>query len=307
LIKAGPADLSVIYLLKNYGFKFIKAILTNPQITSIVVFSFAGFIVISRHQKKFWSENKILTVIFLAATAIHLTMARTGWFYRYEAYLCALGIFVMMSNLTQCLRISKSPKDTKSVIRFYIGALIVVFILNVITIGGLKKSVSRTISTIRTPIAIKNIHEQQYQMGLFCREFYSNQCVALNDIGAVSFLAGRNILDLYGLANPEVVKAKMNGTYSTTLIRELSKKYNAKIAIVYDAWFQKDEKLPEEWIKIAYWKINHNVVCSDDQVTFYAIDKKETERLITNLEEFSKNLPPDVLYEQIVFKSKSET
>ncbi len=54
------------------------------------------------------------------------------------------------------------------------------------------------------PQCTTNIYEQQYQMGLFVRRYYQNSTVALNDIGAVNFLADIHCLDLLGLANAEV-------------------------------------------------------------------------------------------------------
>jgi hypothetical protein len=43
------------------------------------------------------------------------------------------------------------------------------------------------VALINTPKATTNIYEQQYQMGLFIKEFYENKSIVANDIGAINF------------------------------------------------------------------------------------------------------------------------
>ena len=56
--------------------------------------------------------------------------------------------------------------------------------------------------------ATGEVYRQQYQMGLFFGEYYRGETVALNDIGAVSWLAPVKVVDLVGLASPEVADAR---------------------------------------------------------------------------------------------------
>jgi hypothetical protein len=74
-------------------------------------------------------------------------------------------------------------------------------------------------------------------MGLFIRDFYQGSTVALNDMGAVDFLADIRCLDLMGLANVDVARKRIQGSYHTEDIRELGRQTGARIGIVYDTWF----------------------------------------------------------------------
>jgi hypothetical protein len=65
---------------------------------------------------------------------------------------------------------------------------------------------------------------------------------------------------------------------------------------VYDTWFQLEnlQGVPSEWIKVGEWKINDNVICGGDVVSFYAVKASEKERLKHNLRLFSYMLPINV-------------
>jgi len=152
------------------------------------------------------------------------------------------------------------------------------------------------VSNVLIPWACRNIYEQQYQMGLFLKNFYPEASIAANDIGAVSFLGDVHLLDLVGLASIDVLKSKTEGSYTTQQINQLSKRRDVALAIVYDTWFRLEdlEGVPSEWIKVGDWKISDNVVCGGNVVSFYAVKASEKERLIYNLRLFSYMLPPTV-------------
>jgi hypothetical protein len=68
------------------------------------------------------------------------------------------------------------------------------------------------------------------------------------------------------------------------------------LIIIYDSWFRDFLKdLNINYKKICEWKINNNVVCGSDIVSFYVI--KEPEKIKTleiNLKNFSPLLPSNV-------------
>ena len=143
------------------------------------------------------------------------------------------------------------------------------------------------------PQCTTNIFEQQYQMGLFVREYYQGSAVALNDIGAVDYLADIHCVDLMGLAIPEVAAARRKDSFHTQEMQNLAKQTGARIAIVYDEWFP--GLLPSEWIRVGRWTIRKNVIAAKDTVSFYAINPGEAEHLVESLRDFSSQLPADVI------------
>jgi len=268
-------------------------IVKTPHISLILLVAVIILIFQYMKYRMFWKQSLIMNIIFLFTLSMHIQFAKLGWFYRYEAYLMSLGIFIIFiaineffpKNMSQIF----SMRKNKSLLPRYIA--IAFFSLTVISILVLRGS----IAILKIPQATKNIYEQQYQMGLFLGKFNQGKGVATNDVGAVNYLADIKCLDLWGLGNLEVAKAKRGKYYNTQWINELAKLKNIKIAIVYDSWFSKYGGLPSEWIKVEEWTITNNVVCSSDTVSFYAVDPSERDILKDNLRQFSFQLPKDVV------------
>ena len=123
--------------------------------------------------------------IFVAATLLHLQLAAIGWLFRYEAYLVAIGIVLVARHLADAGEFAAGrPRRVRAAL----------------TLAGLVVAaplLTRAGQAIREgPLAIKNIYEQQYQMGLFLREIPVGSTVMANDIGAISYLADVRLVDL---------------------------------------------------------------------------------------------------------------
>ena len=263
----------------------------TPHVSVMIVTSFALLVVGWVWSKSFWTTGNVSIVLFVLAALAHLQLGKIGHFFRYEAYLVALGLFVIAYAISEII-CSEIPWKQ----RLRIGTVICVILLY-FSVQGLSPLIGRSIYSIKIiPLACRNIYEQQYQMGLFLRYFYPESSVAVNDIGAVSFLGDVHVLDLVGLASADVLKLKTEGSYTTQQIYQLSRNKDIAIAIIYDTWFQLEnlQGVPSEWIKVGEWKINDNVICGGDVVSFYAVKVSEEERLMHNLRLFSKVLPMSV-------------
>ena len=65
-----------------------------------------------------------------------------------------------------------------------------IYLIGITCLLGFIPVFDRAFSSFRDlQIASRNIYEQQYQMALFCEEYYSNEGVVINDIGAVSYFS----------------------------------------------------------------------------------------------------------------------
>ncbi len=235
-----------------------------------------------------WDEAKVSACMFVAVALLHLQFARTGQFYRYEAYLVALGVIVVGPAVARLLAGLSWPRQERARAIFYLSvALLAAFVFAPFgaRAGHALKS---------APRATSNIFEQQYQMGLFLRRFYQGSSVAVNDIGLVSYLADVRITDLFGLSSLQVARSKSNDQYTTETIDSLTRKAKVRIAIVYDRWCLDFGGVPHEWIKVGEWVIPKNIVCGGDTVAFYAVGPSEEERLARSLKAFSEELPSDV-------------
>jgi len=233
------------------------------------------------------SRQVIGAIVFLVSIA-HLEFVGVSPLFRYDAYLCTLSILFLASQLAVvaprlpsllCLSTWTVPRNLAS------GALTLLLFFPLAMKGGGR--------LYFLPQCTTNVYEQQCQMGSFVRRYYQGSTVALNDIGAVNYLADIHCLDLWGLANPEVAAAKQKHTYQLRDIERLSRQTGTRIAIIYDVWFV--GVVPPEWVRLGAWTIPDNVIDGSPTVSFYAVDPTEDEHLIECLRDFSSQLPRDVI------------
>jgi hypothetical protein len=226
-----------------------------------------------------------LLVLFVAATALHLTAADVGWFYRYEAYLVGLAC-VVLAGAAAAER-GLWAEWTRGRVRGS-ARLAAAIALAVVCAGALADRGARAL--FETPRAIANIHEQQYQMGRFLREAYPGAAVAVNDIGAVDYLADIRVTDLVGLATREVAAHIRAGTYNPRALDAVMRERGVRIAVLYRDWL----RVPAQWRWVGDWTIAHNVVTGGETVSFYAVDPAEEGPLAEKLRRFAPRLPASV-------------
>jgi hypothetical protein len=221
-------------------------------------------------------ERRALALIAFVTLAFQTAFAQLGWFYRYEAYAMLLAL----------LAISASAIAHREAAR----AFAIPFALLTLPLLGRGLGAFRT-----TVLASQNIFDQEMQMALFVRDFYGDDSVALNDIGAVAYASNVHVVDLMGLASPRVARARgmrIDGPLSENEIQSISADEKVRIAILYDDWFA--GSIPPAWKKIGSWKISDNHVCAKDNVSFYATDENEAAILTENLRAFATRLPSRV-------------
>src|SRR6185436_2957794 len=107
---------------------------------------------------------------------------------------------------------------------------------------------------------------------------------------------GVRVVDLWGLADIDVARAKLAGAYTTERLDEICRARGVRVAAVYDEWFDAatGTGLPKRWVRVGRWRIKDNVACSKDTVAFYATAPDEVEPLRRRLNSFAPQLPRDV-------------
>ena len=264
----------------------IAAAWKNPHILILLAAVAAVLIVRLRKGRPLFDTAHIFSVLFLAATAAHLVFAQLGWFYRYEAYLLALGTTALVlgaRDLAPAFSRSASPAVRLPAL---LALVLVVFVLGLR--GGR--------ASLEVPRATRNIYEQQVQVATFIKEHYDRTAVALNDIGAVNWIADIHSLDLWGLADRDVARARLAGTYGPETMARLAERAGVRLAVVYDEWFDRFGGLPASWVKVGRWTIDDNIVCGGPSVAFYAVRPGEARNLAEVLTSFQKELPSRVAW-----------
>lgn len=266
----GWRRLALVPFLGGWG-----ELVRTPHVLALVVL--AGITLLARWRSPPSREGTLL-IVFIGTAILHLQYARTGWFYRYEAYLVALGIVaaaVALDGLGDRVRPGWLPAALASAVAL------------VCAVRGVR-------AHVETPGAVGNIYEQQIQMGRFLARYYPGESVAANDIGAIDWLADLRVLDLWGLASREVAEAKLTGRYTTAGIAELTRSRGVRVAVIYERWLDAAGGVPSIWVRAGRWRVASNVVLGDRTVAFYAVDPAEAAALADHLRTFAPELPPGV-------------
>jgi hypothetical protein len=223
-------------------------------------------------------RHSYMLFMLLAATFLQLTLAATGWFYRYEAYLVLCTVSILLLLWYQ-YKAELMPR-----LRAY--PLAAGFLLFALFLPMVYRSAAAYSKAAR---ACLNIYDQQYQMAKFLHAYYDDEVIAVNDIGAVSYFKKEKNLDLWGLADIKVARSRKENYCSPSFLDSLSRSEKAGVAIVFDSWFS--DSLLSRWDKVATWTIPDNVICQDSTVTFYSIDKSRTGELRSKLQQYQPSLP----------------
>ena len=233
------------------------------------------------------SRQLMGTIVLLAGIA-HMEFVRPTLLFRYDGYLTTLCLVLLAAQIPvvaprwprlRALSTWAVPRNVA------VAALILAFAFPLAMEGGAL--------LWQVPQCTTNIYEQQYQMALFIRKNYQGASVALNDVGAVDYLADIHCLDLWGLATLPVAKARRNHHYGAEEIAALSRQAQVKIAIIYDDWFA--GSVPPDWRRVGTWTIRNNIVAGGDTVSIYAVQPEETPHLVQSLRDFYFQLPSDVI------------
>ena len=286
LLKGNLPDWSTFRGIVNViGYSAYSSLLSLPAVAFLVYAAIA--LLVWHAARDFWQRIPILLTMVVLIALMHLQFSqpRAFWMFRYEAHLVALGVLSFACGLFELRAGAESPRlGFRTVVSTVAATLLLL-------ISPLTERALRSASIV--PAATANIYEQQYQMGRFLRRSYPGESVALNDIGAPSYLADVKVLDLVGLANIDVARLKRARLYSPATIDDLARYRDVRLAIVYDRWFP---VLPSGWVRAGTWTIRNNVVVGSDTVTFYATSPGELQTLLGHLREFQRTLPPTVTY-----------
>ena len=262
----------------------------NPHVLLLLIASLALLLLLHRDKENpLAPSRKYIHLVFVGTLLLHMQFAQTGWFYRYEAYIVLLGIMTVGIAISD--RVPKIAWEfNKHTLQYY---ALMFFWLGIIALPFSSRAM---LSLMNTPQATNNIYEQQYQMGLFLKQFYQGSTVMVNDIGAVTYLADIQLLDMWGLGSLEPARLKMQQRYTSQQIDVLSQQQGVAIAIVYDRWFEQDGfgGIPPQWAPVGQWRIADNVVAGEDTVSFYAVIPAMGDDLMNNLRQFATALPTDV-------------
>jgi hypothetical protein len=298
LLKGTRPDITNIGKILEFLYAGLRQLIYNVHLLVLLIGVLALLWMLLKKHNRLWLLPNIMAMVFMITLACQAFFSESGYFVnrypwiRYDAYLAALGMFTILIACADFLPLS--PQEPQNKTQQGTGKIIAVLLVFVFILPLAERGIRTGLKVAR---ATANIYGQQYQMGLFLQKYYPGQPAAVNDIGAVCFLADIDCLDVWGLASKDIGDLQLNKTFTAENIVSVARKSGARLAVVYDQFFRLvgiDSDLPKTWIKVGQWRIPNNVVCVRDTVTFYALDESEVPLLARNLKEFMSQLPPEV-------------
>lgn len=251
---------------------FLK-VLFIPLITVLVLI----FKTVKDFPKAIFEKN-FNNFLFLMVLIAHLLFADIGYL-RYESYLMLLFSLIIAKPLFDILMNSRKTIFEKAALFF--GILLI----------GLTISYKNVISTLVFLGGSKDIYDQQIQNAKFINKYYKDDYIVANDIGAICYYNNIHLLDIMGLASAEVLPyrayCKEPDEKFQKFLQNKTTNSRYKFAIIYDVWLQ--PFVPNNWIRIADFKIKKNYSACSRKVSFYAFSEKEKQILLKQIEEFNWN------------------
>jgi hypothetical protein len=239
------------------------------------------YLVFSEHIRKALTYRYIL-IILMAATLLHLSVAGIVRFPRYEAYLVGCSSIVIGSLIVKYgKQVLAGPVGKAGWVAYGVGILLIYPLF-----------FRSTSAFTNVDTQSQNIYGQQYQMGRFMHNYYYDVPVAFNDIGAVSMMTQGKNVDFWGLGNFDVTMSIKKNYYGPDFLNWLSQKDSVKVAVLFERYFP--PQLLYQWDKVASWQVPNNIICADDSVSFYAVDKGAGAALRKHLHDYESSLPHGV-------------
>jgi hypothetical protein len=313
LVRAAPfSDEFWGSLARLCGVEALRNVAYVPAVALLPAFVLFPIFLRRDHEDGTWNTRRNLEILFLGTFLLHAELGSTGWLYRYEAYLVALAIFVFAwgRRLARGSQSRGIPADGVPVFnesvstpeadsrRTTVRTVALVVLLLVPTLALARRSAAASVRTVQ---GSKNIYEQQYQMGLFLRDFYAGRQVTVQDIGAINYLADIRCVDVMGLASKEPLAMSLSYRFEKHVVDRWAG--GRGIAVLYETTVAFRGGVPPRWVEAGEWTIEHNVVTGGATVSFFAVDPAEADRLVTSLRRFSSRLPATVIQTGLYTKS----
>ncbi|MEO8664612.1 MAG: hypothetical protein ABI462_03870 [Ignavibacteria bacterium] len=219
-----------------------------------------------KNTKRFFNDLKYLNMIFLWIILLPAVSSIVIPNWRHHVrYLIPLIPFINIASvyvLELVMRTNFFVKFNKSFLRpkkVGITILAVSFIYYAVYVIALGKNTD-------------NINNQQVKLAAWVNENVPRDAtIALNDIGAITFINKNRIIDMAGLVTPEMLQyGKYNIEDRLDSINYLLKKNNVSYIIIYDHWYREFlDKYGNTLTFVTSAYLEENTICGGDEMKVY--------------------------------------
>jgi len=274
----------------NIGASLYQAYISATEAPTLSLLMVAGLLIYSMlgfARKR--TRATILLAMFMAASSLQLLGGQVGWYFRYEAYLNALGIVSIAIGCSELRTLAWWPKDAARVTwgKVLWVAPVLPMVLIVFHWAAFKSR--------QALISVPRVSEERYlehvQPARFVRTYYPDSVIAVNDIGAMCYMTNARIIDIFGLGSIEPVKFRRKKEYTADKLRAWIATEGAEIAILQVQWPEVSSRLPKEWIEVAEWQIPSNLIFKDAKIGVFALQPADVPKLVSSLRQFQATAP----------------
>lgn len=225
----------------------------------------------------------IALALSLAGAWIHATFGHFGWGGRYEGYLLAL----FSVNLAVAMAHLEPPPRAITVRGATLG-------LVVATIGsGLLAH--RGVVMHRDPgLAAATVWQRDFWPAQFVEETRPDDSVMAMNIGALMWRAAPALTDILALGDKEVAALVLARRLDNDAVRDLAKRRDVKLAILFDGYYAEWVGGPPPFTRIA---IGRPVAEPEAAFSIYVVDPADAERTAAELRKFAAAYPNRVRLE----------
>ncbi|MCK6509940.1 hypothetical protein L6R29_08250 [Myxococcota bacterium] len=216
-------------------------------------------------------------MLWMGIAGLHLLLARTGWFYRYEFYLLCVGWGYLARGWVFWVVRARIASARKQM------CVLGLLCLGVVLFGARATEAQSAISP-----NMRGIYRQPYQVADFLRSYKRDVRVVLQDIGLVAYKTEAQITDLMGLGDQEIAQMRRRSGLNEKALVAVVEKRRSEMAVLYD-------RGPlAGWCAVAAWRQVPKLCCASERVVFSVARRKEVEPLRMALKAFSARLPDGV-------------
>lgn len=266
-----------LVLIGHVYARFLNNFLDDALLAGLLV---AGVYQVIREARARRAGDLGLTVIAVVAVILHLCFADTGGFLRYQAYLVAIGILLVLREAARTRERNNQARRWQ-----LMGGIVL------LTLFGL--GLPRLYFTIRVPDAQLNIYQQQAQVAGFFATEYAGEPVADDDIGWVSYLHRGPLLDLRALGSFEVLRALKQGHYDDVTIEAIARRQGTRAIALHEPVV--GPLVPPTWVHVAdLTEPGESIVMISSTAQIYAPDEASASELRGRLHAYLPRLAPGV-------------
>lgn len=222
-------------LMAPFGAADLASLMRHPVLAWLA----AGSALVAGVEFARWRQFRRLSVVMpaalllLIALHVHFTLSSPFWVYRYDAYLLGLGVFITAAVAATTWR-SSLP-----------GAMAV--LLCAATTGTLPTGLWPAVEIEAAAVT----YREHYTAAEFVRTIHPGETVVVNDVGAMAYVAGGHVLDMFGLCDVEPVVLRRAGHYNRDGVLAWTAPERPSLAIVQLSWGWVIDHIPETWRKVA--------------------------------------------------------